>query len=38
MTKVQNTSDRNVTVMDSPTVSPTTFGWISDWMTTLITE
>ncbi|SLH07526.1 Uncharacterised protein [Mycobacteroides abscessus subsp. abscessus] len=36
-TQVQKISDRKVTVTLRPTASPTYFGWITDWMTKLIT-
>jgi hypothetical protein len=38
ITKLQKTRGRNVGVTDSPTASPTHFGWSSDWIMTLITE
>src|SRR5205085_2041206 len=38
ITQVQKTSDRNVSVTDNPTASPTNFGWITDWITTLTVE
>jgi len=36
MTQAQKSSDTNVRLTDSPTVSPTTFGWMTDWITTLM--
>jgi hypothetical protein len=36
--QLQKTRGRNVGVTDSPTASPTNFGWSSDWIMTLITE
>ena len=38
ITQVQKISDRNETVADNPTTSPTTFGWMTDWIITLITQ
>ena len=35
LSEVQNASAAKVTVTDNPTVSPTTFGWMSDWITKL---
>ena len=37
-TTAQKTSERKVTVADRPTVSPTTLGWMSDWITKFATE
>ncbi len=36
-THVQNTRDRNVNVGERPTESPTTRGWMMDWITKLMT-
>jgi hypothetical protein len=35
--QAQNTRDRKVSVVDRPTASPTTLGWMIDWMMKLIT-
>nr|WP_237740457.1 hypothetical protein [Kocuria sp. UCD-OTCP] len=32
----QKTRDSMVMVADSPTASPTIFGWMKDWITTLM--
>src|SRR5690349_15457232 len=38
ITQVQKISDTNESVAVRPTTSPTTFGWMTDWMITLITQ
>ena len=35
-TQAQNTSETKVSVVDRPTASPTTLGWMTDWITRLI--
>jgi len=38
MTHAQKISARKVMVTERPTLSPVTFGWITDWSTKLISE
>jgi hypothetical protein len=38
MIHAQITRDRKVRVSDMSTASPTNFGWITDWITKLMTQ